>query len=57
MGHTLGFRGESCTQLCQQFLKQLGWNPDLMPHPSRDIFGQRLALGKYKYAQLHGKGK
>lgn len=57
MGHTLFFGGEGCTQQCEQLLKQLGWNTNLMPHPTQGISGQRIALGRQKYAQLHGKDK
>lgn len=39
-GPHLGYGGERCTQQCQQFLKQLGWNPNLMPHPYRAFLGR-----------------
>lgn len=44
-GHTLGFGGDSCTPQCQRFLKQLGWNSNLLPHPLRTFLGKKQLLG------------
>lgn len=57
MGHTLGFGEERCTQQCQQFLKTTWMEPQPSATLIQGIFGQRLALGRYKHAQLHDKGK
>lgn len=57
MDHTLG-SGRGLHPTGQQFLKQLGWNPKLMPHLCEYFWAKQYFRGvNMQSAQLYSKGK